>query len=142
MRYLKNGTCKASNFACNPREGWAISYGHWHFVKRVPMIGLVFNSYRYSVTTQAHQRKAREELKRAGYVIALEVNTVLSLDAPFKDVLRATIKHHETLAEQISDRLDGCTRRIKASTLEMLNAELVAHLNKAMTLESLLTSVV
>lgn len=59
MRRLKRtGVYTASNVTYDPLRQEAVSYGWWHFVRRIEGV-LVFNAHRYSVTTAAHQRKVR-----------------------------------------------------------------------------------
>lgn len=46
----------------------AFSYDHWKFVTPTDQGGtLLFNTYKYSVTTQSHQRVVRHKLEELGY---------------------------------------------------------------------------
>lgn len=59
MRKLKSkNVYKASNFEFNADDIAAWSYGWWQFVKVIDG-KVVFNNYRYSVSTGKHQSKAR-----------------------------------------------------------------------------------
>lgn len=62
----------------NPETCEAHSYGHWQYVRKIKN-KVVFNAYKYSVTTGGHQSEMRSQLKMLGIRIDLEVNTSDSL---------------------------------------------------------------
>ena len=74
MKYFKRlGLYKASNVTFDPSTCTALSYDWWVFVKRIEG-KVVFNGYRYSVSTAKHQRKVRTLLRELGIRIDLEVS--------------------------------------------------------------------
>lgn len=69
MKYLKTAnTYKASNVVFNAKTIQAFSYDWWQFVK-VLNGKVVFNNYRYSVSTAGHQRKVRKVMRDLGIKI-------------------------------------------------------------------------
>jgi hypothetical protein len=72
------GKYKASNNEFNVVLKQATSYGWWIYVKHIDGL-VVFNSYPYSNTTRAHQRKMRRLLDYLGIRIDVEVNVSDSL---------------------------------------------------------------
>lgn len=79
MKYYKRaGIYRASNVSFNPETCEAHSYGWWCFVRKVGG-KVVFNRYRYSVSTSKHQNKVRTLLAQLGIRIDLEVSTSCSL---------------------------------------------------------------
>lgn len=79
MRYYSRlGVYKASNVLFNRQTCTAVSYDWWFFVKRVNGM-VVFNSYRYSVTTSRHQSKVRQLMRELGIKIDLEVSVAEGL---------------------------------------------------------------
>lgn len=77
----KSGTYKGSNVGFNPRTLEAYSYGWWNFTK--VMNGcLVFNYYRYSVSTVRHQSKVQELLRNLDIKVDYYVSLEESLDNP------------------------------------------------------------
>ena len=77
-----------SNCTFNPETKDAYSYSWWRFVATVEG-KLVFNNYRYSVTTAKHQRKVRGLLNELGIKIDIEMP------------LPGGIRDDQTLAEMI-----------------------------------------
>lgn len=73
MRYLKTqNRYKSKNCTFDVDTCKAVSYGWWVFVDKIDGM-VVFNSYRYSVTTAGHQRKVRQLLEELGIRIDLEI---------------------------------------------------------------------
>lgn len=65
---VRSGLYKSTNVTFNPKTCEAHSYAWWSFVKRIKG-KVVFNSYRYSVTTAKHQRKVAQLLEDLGIKI-------------------------------------------------------------------------
>lgn len=91
MKYFSRLQCwKASNITFKQFPLSARSYKHWCFVMRLPNGKVVFNDYRYSVTTSKHQSKVRGLLNQLGIQIDCFVNIRSSLDEySGKSALRA-----------------------------------------------------
>lgn len=89
MKLMKrSGIYKATNVTFDPQSKDAFSYAWWRFVGVVDGV-LIFNNYRYSVTTAKHQRKV------ASIMGALGISPKLTLTLP------RGIRHDQTLAELI-----------------------------------------
>ena len=90
MRQLKRSPniWYANNVTLNTETMNAFSYEWWRFVARINGL-VVFNDYRYSVTTAKHQRKV------AGILTQLGIKIDLMLTLP------RGIRHDQTLAEMI-----------------------------------------
>lgn len=89
MKYFKRlKLYKAANVTFNPETKDAFSYAWWRFVAVVEG-RLIFNNYRYSVTTAKHQHKVRSVLNELGIKIDIEMP------------LPRGIRHDQTLAEMI-----------------------------------------
>jgi hypothetical protein len=69
---------KASNVIFNPNTIEAFSYRWWKFVKVIDGL-VVFNKYRYSVSTAKHQAKVRQLMIELGIKVDLYVNVRESL---------------------------------------------------------------
>lgn len=69
----KKWVYNASNvrYEVNTQAAW--SYDWWQFVKRIDNL-LVFNTHKYSPTTQRHQRKVRELMERLGHSATVYVD--------------------------------------------------------------------
>lgn len=74
----RNQVFKTAKNSFDPLEFQAHSYGHWCYVKKIKG-KVVFNAYRYSVTTSGHQSEMRALLRELGIKIDLEVNMHNSL---------------------------------------------------------------
>jgi hypothetical protein len=73
MKYMKKlNIWKASNVTFNPKSIDAHSYKHWRFVALVDGL-VVFNNYRYSVTTAKHQRVVENLLAHLGIKIDMKI---------------------------------------------------------------------
>lgn len=82
MKHMKrSGLYQASNYKVtfNPKSWIATSYSWWVFVRKIKG-QVVFNSYRYSVTTAKHQSKVRSLMRELGIKIDREVSFKTSLD--------------------------------------------------------------
>lgn len=96
MKRLKSKNLwKAANVEFNADTIEARSYAWWIFVKKINGL-VVFNSYKYSVTTAKHQRKLRDLLNDLGIKIDLEVQTPVSLgaDHAVSDALQGLFRKH------------------------------------------------
>jgi hypothetical protein len=90
LRYYKKlGLFKASNVAFYPTTLEATSYDWWVFVKRIGG-KIVFNSFRYSPTTNKHQSKVRSLLEQLGINIDFEISAPKGLQN-----LQSAIDHYE-----------------------------------------------
>lgn len=74
----RKGIYEDSNVTFDPKTCQAQSYGWWTFVKRIGG-QVVFNDYKYSETTSAHQRKLRLTLEALGIQIDRTVSQRQSL---------------------------------------------------------------
>jgi hypothetical protein len=85
---------KAMNVTFDPVTMDARSYKWWRFVKPIGS-NLVFNHYRYSVTTSIHQREVIQVLESLGveYKSMLVVHSVKSLDD--KDWIKDCLARYE-----------------------------------------------
>lgn len=117
---------KAVNVTFNPETMDAYSYQWWRFVGVVEG-KLIFNDFRYSVTTARHQRKVRSLMKSLG------IKPDITMPLP------RGIRHDQTLAELIQEseeylceelleaELKREERNIK-SRIKRLKAKLEDHL--------------
>lgn len=85
----------------NPANETAYSYDWWRFVERIDGL-LVFNSYRYSVTTSSHQSAVRALLRELAIVISLEIEAPNGLQD-----LDSAVRHYQ-------DRIDTLDKAIRA----------------------------
>lgn len=91
MKYMVRAKIyKAKNVTFNPSTLDAHSYAWWRFVGVVEG-KVVFNNYRYSVTTAKHQRMVGVLLKELG----IHVDIIMPLPRG--------IRHDQTLAEMIQE---------------------------------------
>lgn len=73
MKYMKRtGIYKAANVTFDPKKIQAHSYVWWKFVDVVEG-KVIFNNYRYSVTTSKHQSKVRALMNDLGIKIDIEM---------------------------------------------------------------------
>lgn len=122
--YKRLGLYKASNVTFDPVAMEAISYGWWKFV-RVISGRVVFNNYRYSVTTAAHQRKVLSVMRGLGIEPDLTIRTVhcLSKFSSTNGLLQA---HLETLNEEARNEEYKRFKRNKRARERRLAAKEVA----------------
>lgn len=114
MKYFSRANIyKASNVTFNSETMDAFSYDWWRFVAKIDG-KVVFNNYRYSVTTAGHQRKVERLLQNLG----IKVDVFLQIPGG--------IKQGATLAEL--HILHGKTLQAQAEALE---AKRVARNKKA-----------
>lgn len=91
MKYFKRlNLYKGNNVTFHPETCEAFSYRWWRFVAIVEG-KLVFNDYRYSVTTAKHQRKVR------GLLNDLGIRPDITMPLP------RGIRHDQTLAQLITE---------------------------------------
>lgn len=89
MKYfVRNNIYKSKNVSFKPDALNAYSYDWWRFVAKVEG-KLIFNDYRYSVSTARHQQKVSNLLS--------ELNIKIDISMP----LPRGIRHGETLAEMV-----------------------------------------
>lgn len=80
MKQMKRtGVYKAANVTFCPRTMKAESYNWWRFVKIIQG-KVVFNNYKYSVTTAKHQRKVANLLEELGLKVDYFVSVRESLE--------------------------------------------------------------
>lgn len=89
MKFMKRAQIyKGNNITFNPKTMDAVSYNWWRFAARIDGL-VVFNDFRYSVTTAKQQRKV------AGLMHELGIKVDLTLTLP------RGIRHDQTLAELV-----------------------------------------
>ncbi len=110
-RPTRGGSIRRAGFKWKPRSGvWArtnndwdpasevaTSYGWWQYAARIGGL-LVFNSYRYSVSTSKHQSQMRSLLSQLGVRIDIFVETRKSL----LEGVAALISARETWVRRIA----------------------------------------
>lgn len=97
MKRLKTAPIwKAANVTFNEQTLEAHSYAWWLFVAKIKE-KLVFNNYRYSVTTARHQSKVKEVLKSLGIKIDIEIEAPKGLDK-----LDIAIEHYEMRIKKLN----------------------------------------
>jgi hypothetical protein len=117
------------NVSFSPETQEAYSYGWWRFVERIGPY-LVFNSYRYSVTTAKHQREVQWLLEDLGLSMDLyieaptglqDLESALSHYASRIFVLQELISRKGSRKAKNADRLKEITTlQIKIATIQML----------------------
>ncbi len=154
MKYFKRlNVYKASNVSFYPLTREAYSYGWWRFVAIIDGL-VVFNEYRYSVSTSKHQQKVSGLLRELGIKIDLYVSCHESLSKSsvqsclekcfYKlehtklvnlDTVNNRKKHYVTLLEakirEIREKL-GLTisRKVMAELKERANADYIRDLEE------------
>jgi hypothetical protein len=130
--FPKLGLYKASNVTFDPNTNVALSYGYWKFVKVINN-ELVFNSYRYSVTTARHQRRIRRLLVELGLEINVEIECPKGLDDLVSSLrfYSQQIADLETaIAKPRSQKAKNAERRAEIDTLQH-KIKIVRRLMKA-----------
>ncbi len=122
MKYYKKlKLYKASNVIFDPINFTATSYNWWYFVRKIQG-KVVFNNYRYSVSTAKHQYKMWRLLHELGIKVDLVITTNKSIasDAKIKDLIEATNKHIAEAAAYKKQRAKDyyVSRRIRQLNLE------------------------
>lgn len=108
MKYLKTKKqYKASNVILNLDPLEATSYNWWIFLKRIKG-KLVFNNYRYSVSTCKHQSKVLSKLRELGIKIDYYIESPKGLQD-----LDSAIKYYESEIASIKTDLVVSNRRQK-----------------------------
>lgn len=108
MKLMKRtGIYKAANVTFDPKSLNAYSYDWWRFVAFVEGL-VVFNNYRYSVSTAKHQSKVRSVMRELGIKIDIEM--------PLPRGIRAD----QTLAEMIVEAEEtSCDEMIHQFALQI-----------------------
>jgi hypothetical protein len=123
MKFMKRaGIYQCSNYKCtfDPKRVEAWSYRWWQFVKRIEG-KTIFNDYRYSPTTQGHQRKVRELLETLGVKIdiTLPVPQGLQKFDSLSEIIEAAETH--LCDEFLREELKREERSAKARERRRLN---------------------
>lgn len=93
MRYYKTiNIYKASNVEFNPETIQAYSYRWWKFVDKIKG-KVVFNDFRYSVSTSKHQSKVRSLLHELG----IEVDYYIEAPRGLQDLNEAIIHYSDLI---------------------------------------------
>lgn len=101
MKYMKRSKIyQASNYNCtfDPTKVEAHSYKWWRFVAVVDGV-VLFNNYRYSVSTAKHQRKVAGLMRELG----IQVDVTLQLPRGIRNdqtLAELYVEAEETLCEQ------------------------------------------
>lgn len=105
---------QASNYnvTFNPKTLEAHSYKWWKFVAKIDG-KIVFNNFRYSVSTSKHQSKVRSLLNQLGIKIDLELPLPKGINS--NDLSELILTAEEYLCDQIGlDELKRQDRNLKA----------------------------
>lgn len=106
MKYMKrSGVYKASNVTFDPKTVSAISYNWWKFVAVIDG-KVIFNNYRYSVSTSRHQRKIRRLLNELRIKIDIEMPVPKGLQGSNERGLYGVLDHiyrDENLSQLIQE---------------------------------------
>jgi hypothetical protein len=104
---------KSHNVKFNPETMDAHSYSWWRFVARIDG-KIIFNSYRYSVTTAKHQREVRAILNDLGIKIDLDLQLPNGINS--YDLAELIVTAEETLCDQfLNEELKRQERNAKAA---------------------------
>jgi hypothetical protein len=106
MKKLKSKNIyKASNVTFDADKVSAHSYVWWEFVK-VIQGQVVFNCYKYSPTTQRHQRKVEGLMNDLGINIDLVVNVKQSLSdfETLKSVIKRSLETYQKQADDLAKK--------------------------------------
>lgn len=90
---------KDANVVFNPETCEGFSYKWWKFVSKIKG-KVVFNSYKYSVTTSKHQYKMRSLLRQLGIKIDIEVECPKGLQD-----LESGIRYYNNLNEILMEQI-------------------------------------
>lgn len=117
---------KAANVLFDADKIEAYSYSWWSFVKIIEG-KVVFNSYRYSVTTAKHQSKVRRLMNELGVKIDVEVQTKESLaDQSIKalklNTAKVLIEREERLKQQRKDSYQRRKAKMKSKVETVIEA--------------------
>lgn len=128
--YTRKNEYKASNVCFNATEEIATSYDWWQFVKRINGL-LVFNEYRYSVSTNQHQRKVKDLLKRLG----IQIDLIIECPAGLQNVSSA-VKFYKEKIEQLTQQTNK--PRTREATKLKYSEAIAFYESKRRAVESLL----
>lgn len=122
MKYFsKLNQYKASNLILDMNTLTATSYGWWEFVKPIGS-KIVFNNYRYSVTTSCQQSKMRSLLRELGIKIDLEIQAPRGLQE-LSSAIPYLEREIETLENELKNprirKIDERKIKIGALTSEL-----------------------
>lgn len=106
--FSRLGIYKASNVTFNPNTVQAYSYDWWKFVAVINGF-VVFNNYRYSVSTGKHQSKVRRLMDELGLKIDVYVNIPEGLQT--SDVGRKALTH--AYANESKDQIKAIKKVFK-----------------------------
>lgn len=110
--YPRLGIYKKPNCTFNPKTLDAHSYKWWRFVAKIEG-KVIFNNYRYSVTTSKHQSQVRTILSDLGIKIDLELPLPSGINSDNLETL--FLQAEETLCEQfLNEELKRQERNEKA----------------------------
>ena len=117
----RNKQFKGCNGKCtfNPFTLDAYSYGHWKFVKVING-KVVFNDYRYSVTTRTHQNAIEALLNQLGVKVDLTVDMRSSLDSFESDALKPM--YRELIALEIAMNRKGSKPNLNKQRVENIKS--------------------
>lgn len=114
MKYfVKSKMYKAANVSYDTQTGTAWSYGWWAFVKVIKG-RVVFNAYRYSVSTAKHQSKVRGLLRELGVKIDRTVQVAEGLQG-INTLAELNAAEKKTLAHLAEAAENKRQRRLKAA---------------------------
>lgn len=115
VKYMKRANIyknSTGSFTFNPETFEARSYNWWVFVAKVEG-KVIFNNYRYSVSTSRHQRLMKNLLNELGIAIDIQVELPRGIETSSLETLFETAE--ETLCDKfLSDELKKQERNAKA----------------------------
>lgn len=108
MKFLKTkNQYKASNVLLDLNNEIATSYDWWIFLKRING-KLVFNNYRYSPSTEGHQRKILKQLDQLG----IKVDMFIESPKGLQDLNSAISYYEYEISELVNDIATTNRRKI------------------------------
>lgn len=135
MKQLKkSGIYKAANVTFNPETNEAYSYAWWRFVGVVNG-RVIFNNYRYSVTTAKHQSKVRSLMAQLGIEIDHEFACPKGLqnaywaESSFEHYAREMVRLESAMAKPGTRKAKNAERAEQLAGIRAF-MELVAKLGK------------
>lgn len=130
MKYLKRTQIyKSPNVSFNPKTKEAYSYLWWRFVGVIEG-KVVFNNYRYSVTTAKHQRKVSSLINELGIKIDLSLQIPGGLQTVYS-LTEAIQIAEETLCDQYLDEEAKKEDRNAKSKIKRLKNKLTDYLENS-----------
>jgi hypothetical protein len=136
MKYFtRAGIYKANgNVTFNPTTCEAYSYNWWAFVKKIKG-KVIFNAYRYSVTTSKHQSRVRSLMSDLGIKIdrvvqvaggLQSIKTISELNKKESETLLGIEVHNELMRSRRLARAKQLRLAKKKAAQEQANAETVS----------------